>query len=133
MRFCTLQTGSVGVAVDGVTRLVAPRLDDPRGLFESVMDGRRPELAGDAEADPRLGPPIRPGKVVAVGLNYRMHADESGVDAPERPLIFAKFPSSVVGPGAPIVIDPALMERVDWEVELAVVVGRRMRNVAEAD
>jgi len=60
-----------------------------------------------------------------------MHADESGVDAPEAPLVFAKFPSSVVGPSAPIVIDPVLTERVDWEVELAVVVGRRMRNVPE--
>jgi len=80
-----------------------------------------------------LGPPLRPGKIVAVGLNYRTHADESGVEAPASPLIFAKFPSSVTGPSAPIVIDPALTERVDWEVELAVVVGRRMRHVDEAD
>jgi 2-keto-4-pentenoate hydratase/2-oxohepta-3-ene-1,7-dioic acid hydratase in catechol pathway len=136
VRFCSLQTGSassVGVAVDGVTRRVAPPTDDLRGLFDGVMGGKWPDLAGVAETDPKLGPPIRPGKVVAVGLNYRMHADESGVDAPQRPLIFAKFPSSVVGPEAPIVIDPALTERVDWEVELAVVVGRHMRNVPEAE
>jgi 2-keto-4-pentenoate hydratase/2-oxohepta-3-ene-1,7-dioic acid hydratase in catechol pathway len=98
-----------------------------------VMDGGAVELAAATEPNPELGPPLRPGKIVAVGLNYRMHADESGVEAPTRPLIFAKFPSSVTGPSAPIVVDPGLAERVDWEVELAVVIGRRMRHVSEAD
>jgi 5-carboxymethyl-2-hydroxymuconate isomerase len=97
-------------------------------LIGSVMDGEAPALDGAPASDP-LGPPLLPGKVVAVGLNYRTHADESGIAAPEQPLIFAKFPSSVIGPSDPIVIDPALTKRVDWEVELAVVVGRRMRNV----
>ena len=54
------------------------------------------------------------------------------MDPPSRPLVFAKFPSSVIGPGDPIRIDGALSERVDWEVELAVVIGRRLRN-ATAD
>jgi 2-keto-4-pentenoate hydratase/2-oxohepta-3-ene-1,7-dioic acid hydratase in catechol pathway len=77
----------------------------------------------------RLEAPLRPGKIVAIGLNYRQHATESGVPAPEAPLIFAKFPSSVVGPSAEIVVDRALTRSVDWEAELGVVVGSRMRNV----
>ena len=67
--------------------------------------------------------------MVAVGLNYPMHAEESSEAPPAEPLLFAKFPSSVTGPGDPIVIDRGLMERVDWEVELGVVVGQRMRHV----
>ncbi len=77
-----------------------------------------------------LEAPLRPGKIVAIGLNYRQHATESGVPAPEAPLIFAKFPSSVVGPSAEIVVDRALTQSVDWEAELGVVVGARMRNVS---
>jgi 2-keto-4-pentenoate hydratase/2-oxohepta-3-ene-1,7-dioic acid hydratase in catechol pathway len=80
-----------------------------------------------------LTAPLVPGKVVAIGLNYRDHIRETGMATPEAPLIFAKFPSSVIGPGEPIVIDRTLTQRVDWEVELAVVVGREMRNVAAAD
>jgi 2-keto-4-pentenoate hydratase/2-oxohepta-3-ene-1,7-dioic acid hydratase in catechol pathway len=82
---------------------------------------------------PPLRAPLRPGKVVAIGLNYLDHIRETGMDTPERPLVFAKFPSSVVGPGDPIVIDRALTERVDWEVELAVVIGSVMRDVPAAD
>jgi 2-keto-4-pentenoate hydratase/2-oxohepta-3-ene-1,7-dioic acid hydratase in catechol pathway len=77
----------------------------------------------------RLEAPLRPGKIIAIGLNYRQHATESGVPAPEAPLIFAKFPSSVVGPSAEIVVDRALTQSVDWEAELGVVVGWRMRKV----
>jgi 2-keto-4-pentenoate hydratase/2-oxohepta-3-ene-1,7-dioic acid hydratase in catechol pathway len=80
-----------------------------------------------------MAAPLQPGKVVAVGLNYRDHIREARMTAPEVPLIFAKLPSSVIGPDEPIVIDPNLTRRVDWEGELAVVVGRRMRNVTEAD
>lgn len=80
-----------------------------------------------------LSPPSRPGKIVAIGLNYLDHIREAGLAAPERPLVFAKFPSSVIADGDPIVIDRDLTERVDWEVELAVVVGRAMRNVATED
>ncbi len=73
--------------------------------------------------------PLRPGKIVAIGLNYMDHIRETGLDQPREPLIFAKFPSSVIGPGEAIV----LTGRVDWEVELAVVIGRRMRDVHAQD
>jgi 2-keto-4-pentenoate hydratase/2-oxohepta-3-ene-1,7-dioic acid hydratase in catechol pathway len=80
-----------------------------------------------------LAPVPRPGKVVAIGRNYRAHTDEEGVEPPPAPLIFSKWPSSVVGPGADIRWDPALTEQVDYEAELAVVIGRRARFVAERD
>jgi 2-keto-4-pentenoate hydratase/2-oxohepta-3-ene-1,7-dioic acid hydratase in catechol pathway len=77
--------------------------------------------------------PVVPRKVVAIGLNYLDHIAETNLPAPERPLIFAKFPSSVIGPGEPIRVDPELTERVDWEVELGVVVGTRMSRVPESE
>jgi 2-keto-4-pentenoate hydratase/2-oxohepta-3-ene-1,7-dioic acid hydratase in catechol pathway len=80
-----------------------------------------------------LAPVGRPGKVVAIGRNYREHAAEEGVDAPPAPLVFAKFPSSIVGPDADIRWDPALTTQVDFEAELAVVIGRPARRVPEAD
>jgi 2,4-didehydro-3-deoxy-L-rhamnonate hydrolase len=80
-----------------------------------------------------LAPVPRPGKVVAIGRNYRAHTDEEGVEPPPSPLIFSKWPSSVVGPGADIRWDPALTAQVDYEAELAVVIGRRARRVSERD
>jgi 2-keto-4-pentenoate hydratase/2-oxohepta-3-ene-1,7-dioic acid hydratase in catechol pathway len=71
----------------------------------------------------------RPQKIVCVGLNYRDHAEEQGVDLPERPLLFAKWPNTLIGPGEPIVIPP-LTERVDYEAELGVVIGSRARHVS---
>ena len=78
-----------------------------------------------------LAPVPRPGKIVAIGLNYHAHAREQGVQPPEAPLIFAKFPTSVIGPGAAISWDPALTQQVDYEAELAVVIGSHARNVGE--
>jgi len=71
----------------------------------------------------------RPQKIVCVGLNYSDHAEEQGVELPERPLLFAKWPNALIGPGEPIVIPP-LTERVDYEAELGVVIGSRTRGVA---
>jgi len=75
----------------------------------------------------------RPGKIVAIGLNYMDHVRETGMEAPRAPLVFTKFTTSVIGDGDPIVIDRSVTERVDWEVELAVVIGRTARRVAVAD
>jgi 2,4-didehydro-3-deoxy-L-rhamnonate hydrolase len=71
----------------------------------------------------------RPGKIIAVGLNYRDHAEEQGADIPERPLLFAKWPSALIGDGEPIRL-PGLSRQVDYEAELGVVIGRRARSVA---
>ncbi|HEV8281049.1 MAG TPA: fumarylacetoacetate hydrolase family protein [Candidatus Limnocylindrales bacterium] len=80
-----------------------------------------------------MAPVPRPGKVVAIGRNYREHAAEEGAEPPPAPLIFAKWPSAVVGHGADIRWDPALTAQVDYEAELGVVIGRRARRVSRAD
>jgi 2,4-didehydro-3-deoxy-L-rhamnonate hydrolase len=71
----------------------------------------------------------RPQKIVCVGLNYRDHAEEQGTALPLAPLLFAKWPSALIGPGDPIVI-PAVTEQVDYEAELGVVIGERVRGVS---
>jgi 2-keto-4-pentenoate hydratase/2-oxohepta-3-ene-1,7-dioic acid hydratase in catechol pathway len=77
----------------------------------------------------RLEAPVPlPRKVICIGLNYRDHAREAKLDLPESPLVFSKFSSAVIGPEAPIVVPPG-SEKVDFEAELGVVIGRRARSV----
>jgi 5-carboxymethyl-2-hydroxymuconate isomerase len=128
--------GPVGVVTDEADRF----LPEAESAAVAAPLGRAlpgPVVAGDAarQAAERGRPlaPLRPGKIVAVGLNYLDHVQETGMEAPSRPLLFAKLPSSVVGPDAEIVVDRRVAERVDWEVELGVVVGRTMRDVPAAD
>jgi 2-keto-4-pentenoate hydratase/2-oxohepta-3-ene-1,7-dioic acid hydratase in catechol pathway len=71
----------------------------------------------------------RPGKIVCVGLNYKDHAEEQGVELPAAPLLFAKFTTSLIGPGEPIVI-PSNVTKCDYEAELGVVIGTTVRNVS---
>jgi 2,4-diketo-3-deoxy-L-fuconate hydrolase len=72
----------------------------------------------------------RPGKIVCVGLNYRDHAEEQGVDLPTAPLLFAKWPNALIGPGDPIVIPPAVA-KCDYEAELGVVIGARVSRASK--
>ena len=91
-----------------------------------ARDGRNAPTVGD---DVRLGPPIcRPSKIVCVGLNYRGHAKETGQAIPAEPVLFFKSTTAIVGPNDDVVI-PKGATKLDWEVELAVVVGRRARYV----
>ncbi|MBS1862303.1 MAG: fumarylacetoacetate hydrolase family protein [Actinobacteria bacterium] len=108
------------------------------GGEETVRDliaaGTLPDAAAAGPLpDARLIAPLRPGKIVAIGLNYADHVRETGMDAPTAPLVFTKFTTSIVGDGEPITIDRSLTQRVDWEVELAVVVGAEMRDVPAAE
>ena len=73
-----------------------------------------------------------PGKIMCIGRNYREHAAEQGAEAPEAPLVFAKYASALVTDGDPIRLPP-ITERVDWEAELVAVIGRRCKHVSEAD
>jgi len=83
--------------------------------------------------DVRLGPPlIRPSSIVCVGLNYAQHAAESGMEVPEEPVLFFKATSAIVGPNDPIII-PKGSEKTDWEVELAIVIGKKASYVSEKD
>lgn len=79
-----------------------------------------------------LAPIPRPGKVLCLGLNYRDHAAESGSPVPDEPVVFSKVRSSVVGPGAPIRL-PEASDRIDYEVELAFVIGRGGKGIAAGD
>lgn len=125
------------VQVDGGAPVAAVERD---GALYALGDDV-PALIGGAAVEPAADPvtdgtrlaPVAPGKVVAIGLNYLDHIRECGLERPERPLVFAKFPTSVVGPEAPIRIPTELTRRVDWEVELGVVIGRTARGVAPAD
>ena len=82
-------------------------------------------------SDVRLLAPIEnPSKLICVGLNYGEHARESGLAVPKEPMVFAKFPSSIVGPHDDIVL-PTQSSQVDWEAELAIVIGRRAEHVEE--
>jgi 2-keto-4-pentenoate hydratase/2-oxohepta-3-ene-1,7-dioic acid hydratase in catechol pathway len=76
-----------------------------------------------------FAPVPRPGKLICIGLNYRDHARESNMPLPEKPVVFSKFSSSVIAPGEPVVL-PAASQQVDYEAELAVVIGRSARNVS---
>jgi len=85
-------------------------------------------------SDVRLLAPLPdPNKIVGIGLNYRDHCKEANLPIPARPLVFAKFASSMIGTGDSIQYDPALTHEVDYEVELGVIIGRRARYVAEKD
>jgi 2,4-didehydro-3-deoxy-L-rhamnonate hydrolase len=74
----------------------------------------------------------RPGKIICVGLNYRDHAEEQGTDLPTAPLLFAKWQNTLIGPGEPIAIPP-IVTKCDYEAELGVVIGERVRDVSAAN
>lgn len=130
-----------GVMLDDGTRLDASAAvaDYDEAFF--AADGlvalrawlsRHAESAPRVAADIRVGPPIRrPSKIVCVGLNFRDHAAESGMEVPREPVIFLKATTSLVGPNDPVVI-PRGGTKLDWEVELAVVIGRTARYVEPA-
>jgi len=89
-----------------------------------------PDASAAALDEAKLGPPVpRPSKVFGIAINYREHASEAGLEVPETPVVFTKFPSCLVGPRAEVVLSS---DYVDWEVELVVVIGRGGRGIAEA-
>lgn len=149
MRLCTyLHDGAtrIGAERDGTIadlRAVDPSLPPTvRGLLaageETLARARRAEAAAGtaqrvARAAVTLLPPVPdPQKILCIGLNYRDHAAEVKLDLPQFVTVFAKWPNVLAGDGAPIVI-PRLSHRVDYEAELAFVIGTRAHGVAEAD
>jgi 2,4-diketo-3-deoxy-L-fuconate hydrolase len=110
---------------------------DPMGAFAVWPELRRlasEQTVGDAGRlilPERLGPPVpRPTQVFAIGLNYRDHAEEAGLPIPAQPMVFTKFPSCLAGPCADV---PLTSDRVDWEVEQVVVIGRETHRVRAAN
>jgi 2-keto-4-pentenoate hydratase/2-oxohepta-3-ene-1,7-dioic acid hydratase in catechol pathway len=116
-----------------IADLLAADGDATTELREAAAGARIGETGRPIDEADLLGPVPRPGKVVAIGRNYREHAEEEGADPPGAPLIFAKWPSAIVGHGAEIRWDAGLTGQVDYEAELAVVIGRPARRVAVAD
>jgi 2,4-diketo-3-deoxy-L-fuconate hydrolase len=103
--------------------------DGLRGLREWIA--REGAAAPRVTADARIGAPIaRPSKIVCIGLNFRDHAAETGADIPREPVIFFKSTTALAGPNDPVSI-PRGGTKLDWEVELAVIIGRRASYVAE--
>jgi 2-keto-4-pentenoate hydratase/2-oxohepta-3-ene-1,7-dioic acid hydratase in catechol pathway len=112
-------------------------LGDPQrsSLRELIADGRFKELetveAASAVPDAALLPPIPdPEKIVCIGLNYRSHAAEAGIEPPSSPTFFAKYRNALAAPGASVPL-PAASQKVDYEAEVAFVIGRSAREVPE--
>jgi len=131
-------TGGIGRLEDGGVAL----LDGPwPDLGAALTDlgslaplASAPVRSRSELADVVLRSPVtRPGKVWAVGLNYRSHAAETGRDLPTEPMVFIKVTSAVLGSGAAVALPAAAPHRVDFEGEVAVVIGRRASSVAAAD
>jgi 2-keto-4-pentenoate hydratase/2-oxohepta-3-ene-1,7-dioic acid hydratase in catechol pathway len=103
---------------------------------DEAMERARTAASGDATvplSEVTLEAPIaRPGKALAIGLNYRDHAEESGQEIPKHPIVFAKVTTCITGPGKPIHM-PRVSPAVDWEGELCVVIGKNARYVAKGD
>jgi 2-keto-4-pentenoate hydratase/2-oxohepta-3-ene-1,7-dioic acid hydratase in catechol pathway len=117
---CTRDYDETFFANDGLSRL--------RDWAE--REGHR---APPVDSHLRLGPPVaRPSKIVCIGLNFRDHAAESGMDLPSEPVLFFKATSSIAGPNDDVII-PKGAAKLDWEVELALVIGRRAAYVERQD
>ena len=148
MRLVSFHTEDGPAAAVQVREELVPvsALDAPattvRGLLEALdVDGLRElevraEQAGEriALTDVTLHAPVTdPQKIVCLGLNYRDHAQETGQEIPTAPMWFAKFANSLIGSGQEIVLPAAHAEYVDYEAELALVIGRRAKNVSAED
>ncbi|MEW6583240.1 MAG: fumarylacetoacetate hydrolase family protein [Actinomycetota bacterium] len=129
MRLCSFLPPGHAAPVAGVVDGDAVR-PLPVADVLAVIRGDDPGRPGDPVplADVALLAPFRPGKLIGVGLNFRDHAAETGKEPPREPLLFAKLPSSVTRPGGPVVRPPYTTE-LDYEGELAVVIGREARDV----
>ena len=106
--------------------------DGLRDLAARAADATTAEAVRLADVDLRAPVPD-PQKIICIGLNYRDHAEETGQDIPAAPMWFAKFANSLCGSGQPIVLPAAHAEYVDYEAELALVIGRPARDVTDAD
>lgn len=130
-RHAGLDDGGSWASVRGILGQPADRLGALADGAEAVAAQADPEVVLDP-ASARLGPPVPdPQKILCVGLNYRAHAAEASLDEPPVPLVFAKFPNVLIGSGAAIELPPGNGDRVDYEGEIAVVIGRPAYRVSE--
>jgi acylpyruvate hydrolase len=135
MRLATIRTqyGTTAARLDG-DLLIPLEAADVGELLAAGGEGRRRERAAPvAAADADFAPVVpRPGKIICVGLNYRAHILETGRQPPEYPTLFAKFAETLMGAHDELVL-PSASEKVDWEVELGVIIGRPVYRATPAE
>lgn len=134
-----LRYGEMGAEKPGVLdgegriRDLSGVMDDLAGDVLADLPDVDPESLPLVDGDPRIGAPVgRVGKYMCIGLNYSDHAAEAGMDLPKEPILFMKATSAICGPNDTVSL-PRGSEKSDWEVELAVVIGKRAKYVSEAD
>jgi len=105
-----------------------------QGWLDKVADITESDMEKNMlNTDVRLGPPVsQPSKIICLGKNYAEHAKEGGFDMPKSPLLFCKTPNTISGPFDPILM-PQSSGQIDWEVELAVVIGKKGKSISRAD
>ena len=122
------ENGRIWDLSDKLNDLDGAALDPDRLSALAKMDTKSLPLV---EGNPRLGPPVSGvGKIVAVGINYALHGAETKIDLPDEPILFSKAVTSLSGPNDPVVL-PRGSTKADWEVELAVVIGRRAQYISQ--
>jgi acylpyruvate hydrolase len=125
--------GTVAASFSGDRAFLLPYDDVGEWLAARADDARTDEPAGEIvpAASVCFAPLVtRPSKIICVGLNYKLHIEESGEQPPRYPTLFAKFASSLIGASDPIVL-PRSSDRIDWEIELVAVIGTRCRHADE--
>ncbi len=142
MRLATLRRDGDTVAVrldaDGAVEIagfadVGALLADPDWRAIAERAAGRLLLTGDIPSDAWAPVVPAPRKIVCIGVNYRAHIQEMGREEPEYPTMFTKYPEALIGAGDPIVVPPYAADFVDWEAELAVVIGSRVRRASEEE
>lgn len=116
-----------------IVTLAAEAVEHIRANFTREADRFQTEGILFSLREVRLRPPVpNPAKIICLGLNYRDHAAEAGAPIPEVPELFAKYPNALIGPGDPVII-PRVSDQVDYEAELAVVIGRPGRYISDTE
>ena len=104
------------------------KIDEADRLINEISEGEMRRISIDEENAALKAPILSPPKIVCLGLNYRDHAEESGAKIPEEPIIFMKPRTSIVGPEEPV-IKPGFVKELDYEVELAIIISRKGKNI----
>lgn len=107
-------------------------LDALASRVAAIAGEKRPQYEADQGTIRPLAPIRRPEKIIGIGLNYHDHAEETGMAKPPEPFLFAMYPNAVIGPNDPVII-PTITDKVDYEAELAIVIGKTVRNVSPDD
>jgi 2-keto-4-pentenoate hydratase/2-oxohepta-3-ene-1,7-dioic acid hydratase in catechol pathway len=111
-------------------------IDSDENDIARIVEGdifNKYNILGKTEAINRILPPLVPPNILCLGLNYGLHAEETKVKSPESPVLFLKGTNSIVGHGSPIVLPKVGSEEVDFEAELAIIIGKKAKNVSKSE